>query len=51
MLRAVGETATAQLREEVPKSVEAIEKAEDRSAAEKAHRESLERIERFLAKR
>jgi hypothetical protein len=51
LLRAALATQDAPLKEQVQKSIEAIEKAEDRAAAERAHQEQLERIQRFLAER
>lgn len=51
MLKAALATDDAQLKETAQKSIETIEKAEDRAAAENAHREMLPRIEAFVAAR
>jgi hypothetical protein len=50
-LRATMQTDDAQLKEAVQKAIQTIEKAEDVGPAEKVHRETMERIQRFLAAR
>lgn len=50
LLRAAMETNDAQLKERLQASIQAIEQAEDRSAAAREHRETLARINRFLAR-
>src|SRR6185369_288127 len=50
-LRAAMDTDDAQLKEAVQKAIQEIEQAEDKSAAERVHRETMERIRQFLASR
>jgi HEAT repeat protein len=51
MLREALKTDDAPLKAEVEKSIQAIEQAEDQAAAEKEHREMLDRISGFLSQR
>jgi hypothetical protein len=48
-LRAAMVTDDARLKEEIGKTIEAIEKAPDRAAEERTRREALEQIRKFLA--
>lgn len=51
LLRAALETGDADLKAQAEKTIQAIEAAPDTTAAERAHRERLEKIERLLAVR